>query len=314
MSLLVAIRGWTPEPWIARLRQHVPQLAVVSLDDPFDQAAVRYAATWKHPPGALAGLPNLKAVFSLGAGVDHVLRDPALPRVPVARVVDADLTHRMVEYVVWHCLALLRQARRYARQQAEHIWLDDRGQPSAREVRVGIMGLGVMGAAAAQALVALGFDVAGWSRTPRTLPQVASYAGQAELPAFLARTDLLVVLLPHTPETLGIISTPLLRGLARDGRLGAPALINAGRGGLQREVDLLACLADGTLGHVVLDVFETEPLPTDSPLWDHPKVTLTPHNAAVSDPDAICALIGRQIDRLERGLPLEHEVDVARGY
>jgi glyoxylate/hydroxypyruvate reductase A len=313
MTLLVALTQWDLEAWRGRFRAQLPGRAIVALGEAFDAAAVRYVASWKHPPGALQGLPNLQAIFSLGAGVDHLFADPALPDVPIARVVDPDLTARMSEYVVLHCLTALRQQRRYQRQQAAGLWEDDRDQPAARDVRVGLLGAGVLAADAAAKLSHLGFDVALWSRAGRAPAGLTGYAAPA-LDAFLARTDILVNLLPATPETDGFLNRALFARLARDGRLGAPELINAGRGRTQNEADLLACLDDGTLSHATLDVFHTEPLPPVSPFWTHPKVTVTPHNAAMSAPDAICAQIAQQIARLERGEALENVVKRERGY
>lgn len=314
MTLLVAITGWEPDPWLARFRNLLPDRKVVALGEPFDRRDVRYAAAWKHPPGALAGLPHLDAIFSLGAGVDHLVGDERLPDVPVVRVVDPDLTDRMSEYVVLHCLMYLRQQRRYDAQQRDRVWHDDRFQPAAREVRVGIMGLGVLGEDAARKLKTLGFDVAGWSRSPRHLDGLPTYAGEDGLGAFLARTDILVSLLPLTQDTRGVLNRSVFARLAHDGRLGGPAIVNAGRGGLQVEADILACLNDGTLAAATLDVFETEPLPTDSPLWQHPAVTVTPHNAAMSEPDAIGRLVAEQIHAYERGEPLRNVVDRQLGY
>lgn len=314
MSLLLAMTGWHVEDWRARFAALLPEMPIVTLGEPFDRRAVHYVASWKHPEGSLSGLPNLAAVFSLGAGVDHLFADTRLPEVPIARVVDPDLTTRMSEYIVLHCLMHLRQQRRYDRQQIEKSWEDDRNQPAARAVRVGIMGLGELGQDAARKLKVMGFDVAGWSRSPKTIEGLATFAGAEGMTAFLTRTDILVSLLPLTPETRGTIDATLLAGLAQDGRLGGPFLINAGRGGLQVEADILAALEAGTLKGATLDVFETEPLPADSPLWTHPAVTVTPHNAAMSEPEAIATLIATQIRRLEAGEPLEHVVDPARGY
>ncbi|PZR91646.1 MAG: glyoxylate/hydroxypyruvate reductase A [Stutzerimonas stutzeri] len=314
MSLLLAITGWHVESWRERFAALLPELPIVTLGEPFDRRAVHYVASWKHPEGSLAGLPNLAAIFSLGAGVDHLFTDSRLPEVPIARVIDPDLTTRMSEYVVMHCLMQLRQQRRYERQQREKSWEDDRNQPAAREVRVGIMGLGELGQDAARKLQVIGFDVAGWSRSPKAIEGLSTFAGEDGLTTFLARTDILVVLLPHTPETHGILNRPLLAGLARDGRLGGPALINAGRGKLQIEADILAALDAGELREAVLDVFETEPLPQDSPLWDHPAVTVTPHNAAMSAPETVADQIAAQIRRLEAGGELQNVVDPSRGY
>ncbi len=314
MSLLLAMTGWHVEDWRARFAAQLPDMPIVILGEPFDRRSVHYVASWKHPEGSLAGLPNLAAVFSLGAGVDHLFADARLPEVPIARVVDPDLTTRMSEYVVLHCLRYLRQQPRYDRQQRETIWEDDRNQPAARSVRVGIMGLGELGQDSARKLQVMGFDVAGWSRSPKRIEGLSTFAGSDGMVDFLARTDVLVSLLPLTPETRGTINATLLAGLAQVGRLGGPFLINAGRGGLQVEADILAALDSGALKGATLDVFETEPLPADSRLWAHPAVTVTPHNAAMSEPEAIATLIAAQIRRLEAGEPLEHVVDPARGY
>lgn len=318
MSLLLIATGWDREGWRARLQAALPGMDVLCPGEPFDRRAVRYAAVWKHPPGSLAGLPALEAIFSLGAGVDHLMDDPRLPDVPIARVVDPDLTTRMSEYVLLHALSILRQQRLYDARQRGRLWLDEREQPSARQVRVGIMGLGELGQDAARKLMPVGFDVAGWSRTARQIPGLECHAGTGALPAFLARTDILVCLLPLTPDTTGIIDTGLLQKLGSDGRthnaLGGPHLINAGRGGLQVEADILAALDSGTLQSAVLDVFEVEPLEQSSPLWLHPRVSVTPHNAAMSAPDAIAALIARQVRRLQAGAAMDHVVDRTRGY
>jgi glyoxylate/hydroxypyruvate reductase len=314
MSLLIAMTHWHVESWRERFQRHLPDLDIVALGEPFDRRAVRYVASWKHPEGALGGLPALEAIFSLGAGVDHLFNDRRLPDVPIARVVDPDLTARMSEYVVLHCLIGLRQQRRYEAQQRAAQWIDDRAQPSASEVRVGLLGTGVLAQDAARKLAVLGFDVAAWGHSARELPGIATFAGDAELGQFLARTDIVVNLLPATPATEGFLNRRLFEALARAERIGGPRLINAGRGATQDEADILACLDDGTLAHATLDVFRHEPLDASSPFWLHPKVTVTPHNAAMSHPETISALIASQIARLRRGEPLLHQVDASRGY
>lgn len=314
MSLLLAMTGWHVEDWRSRFQALLPEMPIVTLGEPFDRRAVHYVASWKHPPGSLAGLPNLAVIFSLGAGVDFLFADDRLPEVPIARVVDPDLTTRMSEYVVLHCLMILRQQRRYDRQQREKLWDDDRDQPAARSVRVGVMGLGQLGLDAAHKLQVMGFDVAGWSRSAKSVDGLATFAGDEGLQDFLARTDILVSLLPLTEDTRGVINATLLAGLAQDGRLGGPYLVNAGRGGLQVENDILAALDAGTLKGATLDVFETEPLPVESPLWSHPAVTVTPHNSAMSEPLAVATLIANQIRRHQAGEPLEHLVDPNKGY
>ena len=176
------------------------------------------------------------------------------------------------------------------------------------------MGLGVLGANAAQALRHLGFRVSGWSRSPKAIDGVDCFHGEPHLDAFLGQTDILVCLLPLTPDTRHILDRGLFAKLSRNSPMGAPVLINAGRGDLQNEADILGCLDDGTLGAASLDVFAREPLPADSPFWTHPKLVLTPHNAADTDPDEISKYVARQIANFEAGGALENVVDPTRGY
>jgi glyoxylate/hydroxypyruvate reductase len=262
----------------------------------------------------LRNLPNLKIIFSLGAGVDAILKDTTLPaRVPIVRVNSDDLTMRMTEYVVLHVLMHHRQQRRLDENQKKRVW-DSFPTHAASALAVGIMGMGVMGEACALRLRDLGFQVAGWSRTRKEISGVKSFAGPEEFDAFLARTDVLVSLLPATPDTDGIINRATLRKLSREGPLGAPYLINAGRGRQQVAEDILASLDAGELHGATLDVFAIEPLPADHPFWTHPKATVTPHCAADSEPSVICAYIAEQMKRHEQGLPLENVVDRQRGY
>jgi glyoxylate/hydroxypyruvate reductase A len=176
------------------------------------------------------------------------------------------------------------------------------------------MGLGTLGANAAQALRQLGFRVSGWSQSRKTIDGIDCFHGGTQLEAFLQASDILVCLLPLTPDTRHILNRGLFAKLNRNSPMGAPVLINAGRGGLQNEADILACLDDGTLGAASLDVFANEPLAADSPFWTHPKIVLTPHNAADTDADEISKYVARQIERFEAGGALENVVDPTRGY
>jgi glyoxylate/hydroxypyruvate reductase A len=313
-AILLAITGWDPQEWDTRFRALAPERDIRLWPNRVgDPADVAYAAVWKPPRGLLAQFANLQVVFSLGAGVDALTCDPALPPVPLVRIVDADLTMRMTEYVVLHVLMIHRRQRRYDAQQRQRVW-NELPQPAAHEVAVGVMGLGVLGGAAATALARLGFQVAGWSRTEKRIDGIATFSGPAGLEAFLARSEILVCLLPHTPATDRILDRALLRKLKRDGALGGVHLINAGRGRLQVEADILAALEDGTLAGTTLDVFGEEPLPPTSPFWRHPKVTVTPHAAAASVPNALVGNVVRQIARFERGEAMENVVDRAAGY
>jgi glyoxylate/hydroxypyruvate reductase A len=278
-----------------------------------DLSSVKYAVVWGPEPGLLGRCPSLEAIFSVGAGVDHIFSDPDLPQLPIVRFVDPMLTGPMVEWVVLQVLLHMRQQRRYDQQQRDHHW-GELPQPSAPKFRIGIMGLGELGQACAAQLSGFGFAINGWSNSPKDVADVTSYHGNDQLKDFLAVTDILVSLLPLTDATTGIINRDLIDGLAKDGPFGAPVLINAGRGGSQVETDILAALQDGRLHGASLDVFETEPLPVDSPLWTQPNLFITPHAAAMSDPDALAAHVAEQIARHEDGRGLQNLVDRNLGY
>jgi glyoxylate/hydroxypyruvate reductase A len=313
-AILVAVNGPQAGEWLSALREHAGGRDLRLWPDAVGAPdAVAYACLWMAPHGLLPKFRNLKAIINLGAGADHLLADPSLPNVPVARVVHDDLTHRVAGYVVLHVLMHHRRQRLYDAQQRERVWRVHH-QPAAGEVTVGIMGLGVIGRAATEALMRLGFKVTGWSRTPKSIPGIENFHGRAGLDAFLARTEILVCLLPHTRDTEGILNVSLFRKLKRDGAAGGAFLINAGRGPLQIDSDILQVLDDGILAGATLDVFPEEPLPESSPLWTHPKVTITPHNAGDVAPRVFAPHVISQIERFERGLPLDNLVDRTHGY
>ncbi|MEM7774776.1 MAG: glyoxylate/hydroxypyruvate reductase A [Pseudomonadota bacterium] len=279
-------------------------------------ADVRYALAWGPPPGELKAYANLQMIVSVGAGVDHLFRDPELPDVPIVRYVDHDLTARMTGYVVLHALLHCRRMTEYADQQRRAIW-NHLPEPAPQAVRVGVMGAGVLGHAAVQALGAVEFQVNAWSRTAKQISGARCFAGQDGLADFLAETDILVVLLPLTPNTKGLINADLLAQLSQRGRprrLPGPVLINAGRGGLQVETAILQALDDRSLYAASLDVFETEPLDRDSPLWQHPRVVITPHNAAESTTESIVAYFLKQVAQHEAGQAPDNVVDRSLGY
>jgi glyoxylate/hydroxypyruvate reductase A len=300
----------------AALKGAFPDREVINLLHPAnrhrDLANIDYAVVWRPGADLFSRARNLKVVFSGGAGVDHVLTLPGLPDVPLVRFVDETLTTRMSEWVVMQCLMHLRQHRLYEEQRARRVWRE-LAQPEAKDITVGIMGFGVLGQDSASKLKALGFNVIGWSRSRKTVDGVETFDA-AGLNEFLGRTDILVGLLPLTPDTKGIFNTSLFNRLSRKGPFGAPVFINAGRGGSQVEAEIVASINDGTLHGASLDVFEQEPLPLESPLWSMDKVFITPHAAAASDVSALFRHVGRQIERLESGQPLEHLVDRAAGY
>lgn len=313
MTILVAVRGWKPDHWIHALRQAAPDRTVVLAGDDFDPAAVRYALVWKPEPGYLRTFPKLKAIFSLGAGVDHLTTDPDLPDLPVVRIVDPDLTGRMTEWVVLNVLLHHRRHAHYAAAQAAGSWKPLR-QWAAGAVRVGIMGLGELGRDAARALLALGFKVNGWSRSEKRMDGVDCFHGTEGLAPFLAGTDILVSLLPLTAETENLIDRAVIDALAKDGPLGGPVILNAGRGRSLVEADLVDALADGRVKGASLDVFASEPLPAESPLWRALNLFITPHVAAESDPVALSRYVIGEIAAYEAGRPLRHLVDRRKGY
>jgi len=308
--ILLSVTGFNPRPWFELLSKTRP--VVLDPDGPEDPS-ITYAVVWNQKPNLLARLPNLRAIFSIGAGVDHVFTDPGVPQVPIVRVVDENLTQYMTEYVLWRVLDHHRQGMLFRAQQKRKIWREPT-QPAASDISVGIMGLGQLGRAAARTLLATGFRVNGWSRNERTMTDVATFCGDEGLVPFLNATDILVVLLPLTPQTTGIVNYELLRELRRRNGLGGAVLINAGRGRLQKDSDILRALEDGTLKEASLDVFEVEPLPRTSPLWNHPAVFVTPHAAATSDPVHLVEPMLQQMAAFENGEPLQNLVDRNAGY
>jgi glyoxylate/hydroxypyruvate reductase A len=297
--------------WRAHFAEFAPWLELRWWDDPsLDPAAVDYAMVWDPEPGRLAALPRLRAIFGSGAGVDAIIADPHLPRhVPLVRCVPPEATQRMGEFVCWAVLSLAKDARRMALAQARARWDYFEAPFAAAERRVGIMGLGAMGLRSARMLRALGVPVIGWSRTRKAVEGIETFAGAAELPGFLARSEVLVCLLPATPETRGILAAPLLARLPR-----GAGLVQVGRGAQQVLPDILAALDGGHLSGAVLDVFEPEPLPPDSPAWAHPRITVTPHVASLPSRRERARYVAGCIAADRRGDPLPNLFDPERGY
>ena len=298
------------------LEQMLPGRQIVNWNNsarkPDDISGLFYALGWEPDEGLFASMPDLKVMFSVGAGVDHMLVDANLPELPLVRFVDESLTKRMSEWVCLQCLLHLRQQPTYDRQRTERLWLDH-PQSDAANLRVGIMGLGVLGRDAARKLKMLGFQVNGWSRSKKTIAGINCYESK-NLDKFLANSDILVGLLPLTGQTTGIFNASLFSKLPKTTPIGGPVFINAGRGKSQVEADIVNALRNGGLKGVSLDVFEREPLPKDSPLWNMDNVVITPHVASVSDAKALAAHVARQIERFESGLELQYVVNKHSGY
>jgi glyoxylate/hydroxypyruvate reductase A len=292
-----------PEGWIAEFGRAAPDLDVRLWDNRGDPAEIDVVLAWRHPKGASKRYPNLRLIAALGAGYEHIINDPDLPAgVPVVRLIDDKLTQAMTEYVLLHVLRYHRQMPAFEAAQRERRWIKP-PPPETGARRIGILGLGALGQDAARRLVDLGFPVAAWSRSPKSIPGIAVFHGAAQLGAFAARTDILVCLLPLNDEMRGIIDADLLAALPR-----GAYVINPARGGHVIDGDLIAALDSGHIAGATLDVFHTEPLPEVHPFWTHPKVTLTPHVASTTNARSAVPQIVDNIRRVRAGRELLNRV------
>lgn len=278
MTLLIKSGGAAALPeWQAAFSEYAPELTVLGWgDDSVDPNDVEYALVWEPERGRLASYPNLKLIISAAAGVDHILADPDLPpHVPIARMVMTETAERMSDFVLFSAFGLIRHLPELIQAQTSRAWSPRLNGRLASETTVGVMGLGLLGARSALRLQKAGFNVVGWSRSPKDLLGVSCFSGQKHFSAFLARAQVLVNLLPDTDETRGIINESVLNALP----FGA-MLINVGRGRHIEETALFNALDSGRLAGAILDVFDEEPLGQDSPFWAHPKIFVTPHIAS----------------------------------
>ena len=294
--------------WTAALQRELPDLAVDAGPSPSEPGSVRWALAYEAPPGALAALPNLEAIFSLAAGVEAFLADPTLPDVPLCRMVDPGLTATLTDYAHWAVLHAHRGIDRFERAQAVHRWTATRPKLAA-EVTVAVLGFGELGRAVADRLAAHGYVLTAWSRTPKEHPEVSVHHGQDGLAAAIAPADLVIALLPATPATRALFDERFFAAL----KPGA-TFVNLGRGEQLVEPALLRALDEGGLGYAILDVFRTEPLPPEHPFWRHPRVRVTPHVAGSTLPATGAPVVADNIRRARAGLPLRHVVDRERGY
>ena len=309
MNIVLKVGGSRASWWKQHLSTLLSEATVYLANEEMNRDDIDYAVVWKPEPGWLRTFENLKCIVSIGAGIDHVLCDPELPvHLPIIRTTSPDLTVRMREYVTLHVLRLHRRLPEIVAAQSAREWRQII-EPPAHERRVGIMGLGNLGADCAVTLAAIGFDVAGWARSEKTIDQVACFAGEATRNAFLARSDILVCMLPLTPETEGILNADLFDRLP-DGA----AVINVARGQHLVNEDLLAALDRGKVRGATLDVFHVEPLPIDHAFWNHPNVLVTPHIASLIDPIAGGERIAENIKKFDAGELIADLVPQGRGY
>lgn len=295
--------------WKNALLKADSSLKVYSYLEEHPAEEITMAVIWKHPVGSLAKYPNLKCIASAGAGVDYIFEDQTRPKnIPITRIVDPFLAGDMSEHVLSVILAHLKNLNAYKLQQVENVW-----QPleyaRIKDVTVGILGLGELGALTATDLTKVGFNVQGWSRSKKDIDNVTSFAGTAALLEFLASTDVLVCLLPLTPETEGFLNKAVLEQLPKNAYV-----INVARGGHLVDGDLIILLDNGHLSGACLDVYHAEPLPQAHPFWNHKKVHMTPHYASVSDTNSVIPQIIENYKRLQNDDELQHTVDIDKGY
>jgi glyoxylate/hydroxypyruvate reductase A len=294
--------------WSEALQRQMPDLQVRAWPDTGPVEDIEYALIWASPDGFLHDLPALRVVFSLGAGVDHLMGEEVPAGVELVRMVDPALTEGMIEYVTYQVLRHHRHMAEYERQQVTAEW---RIHPQRRpgERRIGLLGVGELGGACARTLSTLGFDVAGWARSRHEIPGVTTVSGDDGLDWLLGRSDIVICLLPLTGATRGILDARLFQRMQP-----RAVLINAARGQHLVDDDLLIALGEGQLAHAVLDAFHDEPLPPDHAFWRHPHITVTPHIASLTNPETGAEAVARGIRADLAGEPIPHRVDRGRGY
>ena len=294
--------------WQIKLGRHLSDFSLVDLMSPEGRMA-DIALVWAPPAGAFADMPNLRGIINKGQGVDHIMRDPTVPRdVPLVRLVDPDMSDALSHWVILAALDFWRDASYYRRCQTQKIWKPVVQRP-ATGATIGIMGVGAIGSVVAKRFAALGFAVRGWARSPREIDGVTVFAGSDSLDKFLDDVDILVSVLPLTDETTGIMNADLFARLAK-----GAFVINGGRGQQLVEDDLLTALEAGQLAGAALDVFAHEPLPKDHPFWTHPKITVWPHVAAQTNPNTAASQVAAAITAIMAGKMPENRVDWHRGY
>ena len=307
MALLLLIPDRNIEQLVRLIHACDPAIDIRIWPNSGQKSDIDYMVTWNHPRGELKKYPNLKAVLSFGAGVDHIVSDPDLPEyMMISRMIDPVLINDMNEFVVAVVLQQKRHLLTYKASQQKQIW---HKITHYRNQVIAILGLGHIGKTVAETFVALRFTVLGWSRSLAQIPGVSCFCGQEGLDSLLPQVDYLVCLLPLTAETKNILNKRLFSKIKR-----GAYLINVGRGGHLNESDFLEALETGTLSGACLDVFNTEPLPADHPFWCHPNILITPHIASLTDPESCAKQIVENVHRIQSGKKPLHMINRELGY
>ena len=308
MSILIVSTARASAKWVSTLKEKNAALDIQVYPDVERPEDVEFAISWKHPEGVFQNYPNLKVIASMGAGVNHILKDDDLPEgVKVTRIVDDQLTKDMSHFVLLQCLAVSRNLFQHLQDQATKTW-KVKSYLTPENTKVGIMGYGVLGQAAGQVLKANGFEVCGYANSSKTVDGITVY-GADELDSFLKHIQILVCLLPVTPDTKGMLTLELFRKLKPNAYL-----INVARGEHLIEKDLITAIDKGIVKGASLDVFQEEPLPEPHPFWNHPKIQITPHIASMTDPDSVANQLLENYRRMQNGESLMNEVDESKGY
>ncbi len=306
MSILLICTGRDPKVWVDAIKAEKPDVKLYVYPEKHDPNEIDYAVTWKHPKGLFNNYSNLEVIASIGAGVDHIISDPEIPKdIVITRVVDEQLTKDMSAFVL---ALVLDKMRNISLHHAEKKW-NPLPYQTLEEEQIGIMGLGVLGKAAALTLAKNGLKVSGWSKSKKHIEGVSTYNGKNGLNDFLKNTSILICLLPLTSETENILSKELFEKLPN-----GAYLINIARGQHLVEQDLLEMLDKEHLSGASLDVFRTEPLPEEHPFWKHPKVHVSPHIASVTDPKKVVSQLMENYDRLQNDKPMKNVVELEKEY
>ena len=297
------------EPWIKALKKADPAIDVITQNEVKDKSVIEFALAWNYPHGFFNEYPRLKTISSMGAGVDHIMNDKFLPeRIRIVRIKDPLLSNDMYEFTLAVIMNRLRLLTHFQENQRLGIW-KKRMYRRISGVRIGVMGTGVIGNYILLKLQESGFNVSGWGRTGGKEVPYKKYYGAGQMENFLRNTDILICLLPLTPETNGILNKDTLQMLP-----GKAWVVNMGRGGHVVDEDLIEMLDSGHLDGANLDVFREEPLPADHPFWSHPKIFITPHIASLPNPGSVAPQIVENYRRTIENRPLLNTVDRQRGY